>query len=440
MPDIDKDSFNALFKSEPSEIVEYFSSKGLRPSFNWYEVYEQAHATAFTVAKMTEIDLLKDTKKLLENAIKEGTSYSTFKKEAQSLFERKGWIGYKEMKDPKTGEVKLVELGTPSRIKKIYDCNMASAYAVGRYKEQLEEIDVAPYFQYIAIMDNKTRPEHRALHLKVFRADDMFWTMFYPPNGWGCRCIVRNLTENEVKQSKLKVEDTKGKISYVKSSVGDKEIEMPTYKFNNKGTMMTLTPDKGWGVNLGVKAWGIDIQAWNKVENMPDSIKYDFISKMASNPYRKKDYLNWANNIFNNGLKNTELEKVISWLSVSLYKKINVNSKGIDSPIIVISNSQIGHSGINKNLKQALSKNEYLKVYDIINNPDEVYYDYTKPKWLQIAFIHKIANSNKCIKVCVRFNQKSKLKDRTYKISKVTTVAKVPYIDIKKGDKYKKIE
>ena len=206
MAQIDKETFNKLFKMTPERVIDYFENKGLKTSFDWHEVYADAHAKAFTVAKMTELELLSDTKKLLENAIKEGKTQAEFKKEAMSLFQKKGWDGYKEVIDPKTGDVKKVELGTPSRIKKIYNCNINSAYATGRYKEMLEEIDIAPYWQYMAIMDGKTRPEHQALHLKVFRADDSFWGNFYPPNGWNCRCFVRNLTKEEVEKQGLKVQ------------------------------------------------------------------------------------------------------------------------------------------------------------------------------------------------------------------------------------------
>jgi len=124
-------------------------------------------------------------------------------------------------------------------------------------------------------------------------------------------------------------------------------------------------------------------------------------------------------------------------ITPSVYQKTNSVLK---SPIIVIQDSQVGHSGINKNPKQALSKEEYLSIYDIVNNPDEIYEDYTNPKWKQIAFVRLIPDSELCIKICVRFNQKSKLKDRSYLISRVTTAGKVPYIDMEKGNKYKKIE
>lgn len=43
-----------------------------------------------------------------------------------------------------------------------------------------------------------------------------------------------------------------------------------------------------------------------------------------------------------------------------------------------MSDKQVGHSGKNKVVKQALTDKEYLSIYDIVNNPDEKYYDYTR--------------------------------------------------------------
>lgn len=436
MQKISDKELNIAFNMPPEDIINFFKDKGLKPSFDWHEVYADAHAKAFTVAKMTELDLLKDTKKLLEKTLEEGKSYSEFKREATNLFEQKGWTGFKKITDPKTGEEKTVELGTPRRIKKIYYTNMQSAYAVGRYKEMLEEADVAPYWQYMAIMDERTRPEHQAMHQKIYKADDPFWSVFYPPNGWGCRCFVRNLTKGDFERSGLKLEKTDGKFSTVNVKVGDETKEIPVYKFNDGGIERVLKPDAGWETNLGIKAWGIDVQAWNKVKDMPEKIKFDFIAQMASNPHRESSYINWASNIIDKGLKNTEVEKTISWINPRLYQKIK-NEIGLESPIIIIENSQVGHSGKNKVDKQALTETEYLELYNFINNYDEVYWDYTRPKWKQIAFV-KLLGDEKCIKICVRFNQKSKRIDSL--VSRVTTTGKVNYENFQNKTDYKKIE
>lgn len=95
---------------------------------------------------------------------------------------------------------------------------------------------------------------------------------------------------------------------------------------------------------------------------------------------------------------------------------------------------------MNKNVKQTLTEPEYLQIYDIVNNPDEKYYDYTRPKYEQIAFVKLIPNSEMCIKVCVRFSQKSRIKGNKQIVNKVTTVDKVKHSNMNDKTKYKRIE
>ena len=121
-------------------------------------------------------------------------------------------------------------------------------------------------------------------------------------------------------------------------------------------------------------------------------------------------------------------------------KRIKIDKYKPQTPIIVMSEKQVGHSGLNKLESQKLSVPEYLQVYDIINKPDEVYYDYTRPQYEQIAFVKLIPNSDKCIKICVRFNQKSRIKGSSQIVNKITTVGKVNYKQISKNKDYKKIE
>lgn len=231
-------------------------------------MYEEAHAKAFTVAKMTNADLLKDTQNLINKAIKEGWSKQKFKKNASELFIKNGWTGTKEVTNPKTGKTKKAELGTPRRIKKIFSCNMNSAYAVGRYKQQMEDVDFAPYFQYQCILDNRTRPAHKAMHGKVFRYDDPIWQTMYPPNGWNCRCFVKSLAENELKKEGLRVESSDGHIKEISTIVGKEEKSLTAYDFNVNGKNYRLVPDAGWNTNLGM------------FDYLPNLEKYD--NKIAS--------------------------------------------------------------------------------------------------------------------------------------------------------------
>lgn len=90
---------------------------------------------------------------------------------------------------------------------------MQTAYQTGRDETQLENKKDRPYWQYVEILDSNKRSEHAKLHDLVFPCDDAFGSLFYPPNGWRCRCRVRTLSEDNLKKRGLVVEKSGGKLS-----------------------------------------------------------------------------------------------------------------------------------------------------------------------------------------------------------------------------------
>jgi len=216
---------NFALKQEPKDAIKYFEDKGYKISWDWQDTLKEAHAKAFTIAKMTDLDLLQDTKKMLNTALKEGWTEKDFQKKSTEMFQKRGWWGKQEVLNPKTGKTETVQLGSPYRVRTIYKTNMQTAYMAGRYKNQIENTDNMPYWQYIAIMDRRTRPSHAALNGSIYKYDDPFWNTCYPPNGWNCRCRVRAVDE----------EYTQGKTISTGKSRG-------------------LLTDYGWDYNVG-KAW-----------------------------------------------------------------------------------------------------------------------------------------------------------------------------------------
>lgn len=59
------------------------------------------------------------------------------------------------------------------------------------------------YLQYRTANDDRVRADHRALHDTTLPIDDTFWSKFFPPNGWRCRCDVV-----QVRKSKYPVSDS----------------------------------------------------------------------------------------------------------------------------------------------------------------------------------------------------------------------------------------
>ena len=95
---------------------------------------------------------MQDIRGAVDAAIKEGRTEQWFLNELAPILKKKGWWGKKEVTDPDTGEVRYVRQGSPARLKLIYRQNTQSAYMAGRYKQQLENADSAPYLRYIAVL------------------------------------------------------------------------------------------------------------------------------------------------------------------------------------------------------------------------------------------------------------------------------------------------
>lgn len=201
----------AMFGMEPENAVAYMKSKGYAITWNWQEMLDQAHDQAFTVAKAMRLDLLSDIRGALETALQDGQTLTQFIKALQPTLESQGWWGKQVIVDS-SGGAELVQLGSPRRLKTIYQTNLQSAYMAGRKASMEETTDTHPYWMYIAILDGKTRPSHRALHGQVFRHDDPIWAAIFPPNGFNCRCRVVALSEAAVKRRGLKVVSSEGRM------------------------------------------------------------------------------------------------------------------------------------------------------------------------------------------------------------------------------------
>ena len=190
------EDIKAIFSLQPDAAIAYLEQKGIQVSWDWQDMLDDAHATAFTVAKTMKMDVIDDIYSAVVKSVENGQTLQQFNNELAPVLQRKGWWGKKEVANPDTGEPQTVRLGSPYRLKTIYLTNMQSAYMAGRYVAMREAVDTHPYWEYVAIMDTRTRPSHAALNGMVYEADDPVWNSMYPPLDFRCRCRVRALSES----------------------------------------------------------------------------------------------------------------------------------------------------------------------------------------------------------------------------------------------------
>ncbi|MCG8991455.1 minor capsid protein [Laribacter hongkongensis] len=261
MPEVDLAYCMSL---PPRKAIDYLKHKGYAITWNWEELWQDAQAQAFTVAKAMRLDILQDIRDAVEKTLSEGKTFSWFEKELTPVLQAKGWWGKQEHIDQDTGEISQVQLGSPWRLQTIYRTNLQTAYMAGRWQAQIENIDDRPYWMYVAILDGKTRPSHRAMNGKVFRHDDPIWQYLYPPNGWGCRCRVVALSADDVAKRGLAVETSAGKLGSLLKRVSEKTGEMrevATFRAVDPLTHreIVMSPDVGWSYNPGAAAWVPDL-------------------------------------------------------------------------------------------------------------------------------------------------------------------------------------
>lgn len=235
-----------------AEALEFFRQKLNLPTAKWDDLLGAAHDRAFVVAGATMADLLADLRAAVDKAISQGTTYQTFKKDFEKIVAERGWTGW-------TGEGS--KGGRAWRARVIYETNLYTSYAAGRFQQMKEVANSRPYWRYRHSDAVTTpRPEHAAWNGKILRHDDPWWAAHAPPNGFGCKCYVETLAARDLK--KLGIEPPK-------ANAGENMPFNGTVKQINKktGEVIELPEgvDKGWDYQPG-RTW------------FPDMDKYDYVT------------------------------------------------------------------------------------------------------------------------------------------------------------------
>lgn len=197
---------------DPEEAIRFFGEKAPVTPDIFAKLSSQAKARAFTVAGVMQEDLLAGLYSGVDKALREGTTLAEFQAAAGEMFARQGLAG-----------------PNPWHLETVFRNNVQSAYMAGRYHQMVDPdvLGQRPFWQYETVGDAQVRPEHAAQHGKVYPAQHPFWSFWYPPNGYNCRCDVISLSGAEIKARGL-----------------------------NVSKHMDGYPEEGWRTNVGEVGWG----------------------------------------------------------------------------------------------------------------------------------------------------------------------------------------
>lgn len=210
-----------------AEQIAFFRRKlgKLVPTARWDDIWQQEHDSAFMVAGAAKADLLSDLAAAVDRAVAEGKSLEAFRKDFRAIVARHGWTGW-------TGEES--EGGRAWRTRTIYRTNAATSYAAGRHAQL-----TAGGFAFWVYRHGGSQ-EPREIHLSwnglFLPPGHPFWTLYYPPSGWGCSCYV------------VGARSERGAIRLG----GDPSKKLPAnWRAADPKTGLPVGIDKGWGYAPG---------------------------------------------------------------------------------------------------------------------------------------------------------------------------------------------
>ena len=200
----------AAYGSLPfAEQLAFFRAKLNVPTQAWTDMWQAQHDFAFVVAGANRDAIVADFRAAVQKAIDGGTTLEGFRKEFDAIVEKHGWSYHG---------------GRNWRSRVIYDTNLATSYAAGRF----EQLQAAPFWQY-EHADWVTHPRHQHLAWNglVLARDDPFWNTHFPPNGWGCQCSVRGLWGRDLKRLGKDNPDEAPQVQWLDREIGQNSPNGP---------------------------------------------------------------------------------------------------------------------------------------------------------------------------------------------------------------------
>lgn len=325
------------------------------------------------VAGAAKADLLNDLRKAVDAAITQGETLRQFRAQFDDLIAAHEWE-YKGGRDWRT--------------RVIYDTNLNTSYAAGRYQQMQTVKADRPWWRY---RHSEAVTEPREAHLAwdglVLHADDAWWTTHYPPNGWGCQCYVETLSDEDLtrlgKSGPDKAPDKAIKQMLVGRAV-PREVSVP------RGIDPGFAYAPGRTTQLG---HAVQHALRGTLKQTPDIASQSITKTLANVPGSqeelRKDWKAWVG-AFNPG----QVDKLdafdVGVLPVEVIRALRQRPNPIEvsASLVTITQQALGHLRRDSKRKRGatLSEDDIERLPDIIAKPEAVLWDNEERPGLLFAF------------------------------------------------------
>jgi hypothetical protein len=267
----------------PPEVLDYFRRKDMAPNFSWLDVWGEEHAHAFTVAGVTEARVLAEFRAGIDKAIADGQGFEAFREEMMRRLTPHGWWGARDVVDPVTGRAKRVDFSSPRRLQTTFWSNMRAARSAGQWDRAQRTKSALPYILYVRTVAADPRQEHLRWAGTILHVDDPTWKWLWPPNGWGCKCAVRQISAS---QRDRYLEAKKGADGVFYTDAAPPENAKPYLnRRTGETTMVPAGIDPGWHTNPGIgRAKTVGQQLVDRLVEQPPAVQRAMTERAVNSP------------------------------------------------------------------------------------------------------------------------------------------------------------
>ncbi len=204
---VDEQWANDLAKQLALEAQRIWKLKGMPKKIN--KAITEAYALKFMAGvqegfgvNSSEIDYNTPDGEMLNNltqnvyAFSAAKNYTQMRQLTQALLDDQGklrtWSQFKKQ------AFAINEAHTVTWLKTEYDTSIASAQMARKWVDIQSQKDSLGLLQFDAIIDTRTSDTCRPLDGVIKPVDDPFWNVYYPPNHFRCRSMVKQLRSGKV--------------------------------------------------------------------------------------------------------------------------------------------------------------------------------------------------------------------------------------------------
>lgn len=170
------------------EALDWFRERVPMTEAQFARLTDRQKERAFTVAGITQLNLIKAVWKAIDAALEKGETLKAFKERVGNRLQRAWGAG---------------EQNPLARLETVFRNNVQSAYNAGRVR-QLRDPDILrtlPYWRFVAVLDSRTSTTCRPLADVVLPANSAWFRTRIPPLHHRCRSTIIGISNRAAQRA-----------------------------------------------------------------------------------------------------------------------------------------------------------------------------------------------------------------------------------------------